>query len=77
MLSDLFARAVDYGKYMLFINRDRDQDYSKHVPRFGKKIGVQMRPHDFSGSDPIAMLSFLIKLKNVCSPNRVLESTAV
>lgn len=41
------------------------------------KIDVQLRPHVFSGSDSIAILSFLAKFKDPCSPNRIAESIAV
>lgn len=47
------------------------------MPRFWKKINVQMRLHISRGSDTTAMLIFLRKLMEACNLSHFSESIAV
>lgn len=76
-LNELVVCAADYREYRLVGKTGRYQDLSRHGPRFRKKIDFQMRPQVFPGSSSIILLSFLAKLRDACSPSRVLESVAV
>lgn len=75
-LNELFALRADYYEYNLVTKKGSYRDLSKYVLRSRKIIGVQMRPHVFSGSDANAVMSFLAKFKVALNLNRVLESTA-
>lgn len=76
-LNELVARATDYCEYKVVSDKSEYCDLYRHVTRFWKKADIQMRPHDFSESDPIAVLSFLARFKNACKLNCVPESIAV
>lgn len=77
LLNELFARAADCYEYKLFHEKGDYQDLFGRVPRFQKKIDVQMRPYVCSGSGTIAVLSFLFELKDACSLNCVPKFIAV
>lgn len=77
LLNELFACGDDYPEYKLVSNKGSYQDLSKHVYRFQNTIDVQMQPHVLSGTDLIAVLSFLAKLGDVSSLSRVPDFTEV
>lgn len=76
-LDEMIAPAAHHCDLTL-VNKKYDfQDLSGQVTRFRKKIHIQVRPHVFSGTDQIAVLSFLAKLKDACNISRLSESIAL
>lgn len=74
---ELLACSADCRKYKLVSSKNSYQYVCKILLRFGKKIDVQVRLHDFSGGDPIVVLRFLPKLDDAGNLNLFPESFAV
>lgn len=64
-LNDLFTKALDFNTYRLLKTSTRyTSDTAARITKLRKKLDIQMKNNSFSGSDPIALFSFLDRFKS-------------
>lgn len=76
-MNDLLKKAVDYSfSCLLKKTTPYDSMVAKYIGRYRKKLGIQIKGHPFSESDPIAILGFLQRFETACDHNVVTKEAA-